>query len=70
MIHVCSLARLHDTVAETGARHVVTLLRTIDRGAAADRRSREANHLILGMDDIVDADRRLRRSGRGACRAT
>ena len=30
MIHVCSLARLHDTVAETGASHIVTLLRTVD----------------------------------------
>src|SRR5262245_31572793 len=26
MIHVCSLARLNDTVTATGARHVVTLL--------------------------------------------
>ena len=31
MIHVCSLARLHDTVNETGARHIVTLLRIVDR---------------------------------------
>ena len=31
MIHVCSLARLHDTVAETRASHIVTLLRLIDR---------------------------------------
>ncbi len=31
MIHVCSLARLHDTVEETGARHVVTLLKDTDR---------------------------------------
>ena len=52
MIHVCSLARLHDTVAETGALHVVTLLKDTDlverpRGIVA------ANHLILGMDDIA-----------------
>ncbi|MEA3022121.1 MAG: hypothetical protein QOK01_973, partial [Alphaproteobacteria bacterium] len=26
MIHVCSLSRLHSTVKDTGARHVVTLL--------------------------------------------
>ena len=26
MIHVCSLSRLHETVEETGARHVVSLL--------------------------------------------
>jgi predicted protein tyrosine phosphatase len=53
MIHVCSLARLHDTVHETGARHIITLLRMIDRverpaTVVAD------NHLILGMDDIVE----------------
>ena len=34
MIHVCSLARLHRTVEETGARHVVTLLRDVASGAA------------------------------------
>ena len=70
MIHVCSLARLHDTVAETGARHIVTLLRLIDRvqRPASDRA--ETNHLMLGMDDISDADGRLHPSGRGACRTT
>ena len=52
MIHVCSLARLHDTVAATGATHIVTLLRLVDiverpRSIAAE------NHLILGMDDIA-----------------
>jgi len=30
MIHVCSLSRLHRTVEETGARHVVTLLKDTD----------------------------------------
>jgi len=52
MIHVCSLARLHDTVAETGASHMVTLLRLIDR---VERPASIApdNHLILGMDDIA-----------------
>lgn len=53
MIHVCSLARLHDTVAATGASHIVTLLRLVDRlerpqSIIAD------NHLILGMDDIAE----------------
>ena len=52
MIHVCSLARLHDTVEETGARHVVTLLQGHRPGRAPDRRIVEANHLMLGMDDI------------------
>ncbi|MEA2937700.1 MAG: hypothetical protein QOC56_1204 [Alphaproteobacteria bacterium] len=52
MIHVCSLAHLHQTVTSSGARHVVTLLKDSDLvrrpdGIAAD------NHLILGMDDIT-----------------
>jgi predicted protein tyrosine phosphatase len=52
MIHDCSLARLHDTVAETGARHIVTLMKEV----AMVRRPQsieEANHLLLDMDDIV-----------------
>ena len=52
MIHVCSLARLHDTVAETGASHIVTLLRLIDR-VQRPATVAESNHLILGMDDIA-----------------
>lgn len=53
MIHVCSLSLLHRTVAETGARHVVTLLRDVDlvtrpESVAADK------HLVLGMDDIPE----------------
>jgi len=52
MIHVCSLARLQDTVDEIGARHVVTLLRDHHlvqrpRGISVE------NHLILSMDDIT-----------------
>jgi len=51
MIHVCSLARLHETVAATGARHVVSLV------AREDRLSRPAavapeNHLWLQLHDI------------------
>lgn len=50
-IHVCSLARLNATVAGTGARHVVTLLRDITvpcpAGIARD------NHLVLRIDDIL-----------------
>ena len=53
MIHVCSLARLHATVRETGASHVVTLLKDTDLverpGGIASN-----NHLILGMDDITN----------------
>ena len=54
MIHVCSLARLHETVDETGALHVVTLLKNSDR-VARPQTVLEANHLILGMDDICEA---------------
>ena len=53
MIHVCSLARLHDTVAECGARHVVTLMKDVAmvrRPPSIDA----ANHLLLDMDDITE----------------
>jgi predicted protein tyrosine phosphatase len=53
MIHVCSLSRLHRTVEETSARHIVTLLRDVhlvQRPACIA----EGNHLILGMDDIPE----------------
>jgi predicted protein tyrosine phosphatase len=53
MIHVCSLSRLHDTVAETGARHVVTLLANQTRVAALPGID-VANHLRLQLDDIAD----------------
>jgi predicted protein tyrosine phosphatase len=52
MIHVCSLARLHSTVEDTGARHIVTLLKTIDRVQRPDCVPVD-NHLILGMDDVT-----------------
>jgi predicted protein tyrosine phosphatase len=51
MIHVCSLARLHETVDDIGARHVVSLLgdeAVIERpnGIAPE------NHLWLRLHDI------------------
>src|SRR6476659_7045864 len=51
MIHVCSLALLHDTVREPGPRHVVTLIKDI---ALVHRPASIApeNHLLLDMDDI------------------
>jgi predicted protein tyrosine phosphatase len=52
MIHVCSLARLHATVDETGARHVVTLLRLTDR-VERPRHIAPENHLVLAIDDIT-----------------
>ena len=51
MIHVCSLARLHETVEDTGARHVVSLIDNdirIERPAAII----EENHLWLRLHDI------------------
>ena len=53
MIHVCSLARLHDTVRETGARHVVTLIKDISLVHRPATIPAE-NHLLLDMDDITD----------------
>ena len=50
MIHVCSLSRLHETVEETGARHVVSLLgdEAIKRPVAIV----PENHLWLRLHDI------------------
>jgi predicted protein tyrosine phosphatase len=53
MIHVCSLSRLHDTVETTGARHVVTMLKQIDR-IERPKCIVPERHLILGMDDISE----------------
>ena len=53
MIHVCSLARLHATVEETGARRVVTLMRDVElvrRPATIEH----ADHLLLRLDDISE----------------
>jgi predicted protein tyrosine phosphatase len=52
-IYVCPLSRLGETVAETGARHVVTL---INRETLVHRPEsiEVGNHLFLGMHDICD----------------
>jgi predicted protein tyrosine phosphatase len=49
---VCSLARLHPTVTETGARRVVTL---INAGTPVERPHtiHADDHLFLGMNDIA-----------------
>jgi predicted protein tyrosine phosphatase len=52
MIHVCSLARLHDTVDEIGAHHVVTLLRDSDL-VVRPKGVEPEHHLIVGVDDIT-----------------
>ena len=53
MIHVCSLARLHDTVRDSGARHVVTLIKDVSLVHRPASIAAE-NHLLLDMDDIND----------------
>ena len=53
MIHVCSLSRLHQTVEQTGARHVVTLLRDLHL-VTRPQIITEDRHLLLGMDDIPE----------------
>lgn len=53
MIHVCSLARLSETVARTGSRHVVSLVggdTPVTRPPAVD----PDNHLLLKVNDIVE----------------
>jgi predicted protein tyrosine phosphatase len=52
MIHVCSLARLHQTVARSGARRVVTLLNEIHLVQRPDEIAPE-HHLVLAVDDIA-----------------
>jgi predicted protein tyrosine phosphatase len=52
MIHVCSLARLQATVAETGARHIVTLINDETKVLRPDTVAAD-DHLFLGMHDIA-----------------
>ena len=67
MIHVCSLARLHDTVRETGARHVVTLIKDVSLvHRPASITAREPSAARHGRHHRPH--RRLRGAGRGACR--
>lgn len=52
-LHVCSLSRLHDTVAATGASHVVTLINAatvVERPGSIDA----DRHLFIGMSDITE----------------
>ena len=51
MIHVCPLALLHDTVEQTGARHVVSLLDDQFR-VERPRGVAPENHLWLRLNDI------------------
>lgn len=54
MIHVCSLARLAETVAATGARRVVSLVNAGTPMAIPAVIAGDA-HLFLPMNDIVEA---------------
>ena len=65
-LHVCSLARLPETVAATGASHVVTL---INRGTLVERPAAIApeRHLFISMSDIVEPLRRAHHSRQRAC---
>jgi predicted protein tyrosine phosphatase len=51
MIHVCSLARLHETVADTGARHVVSLIGD-EANVVRPHAVASENHLWLRLHDI------------------
>jgi predicted protein tyrosine phosphatase len=51
MIHVCSLARLEETVEQTGARHIVSLIGDEARVARPPCIAPE-NHLWLRLHDI------------------
>ncbi len=53
MILVCPLSRLQDAVEESGARHVVTLVRDEARVFRPDGIEAE-NHLWLQIDDIAE----------------
>jgi len=53
MIHVCSLARLHETVESVRASHIITLMRNTDK-VMRPQSVAEPNHLILNMDDICE----------------
>ena len=52
MIHVCSLARLHQTVEQTGARHVITLMKDITR-VTRPAAIEASSHLHIRLDDIT-----------------
>jgi predicted protein tyrosine phosphatase len=51
MIHVCSLARLHETVEGTGARHVVSLIGD-DADLVRPAQVAPEHHLWLRLHDI------------------
>ena len=53
-LHVCPLSRLPETVAATGASHVLTLINVgtpLERPALIDAE----NHAVIGVSDIAEA---------------
>lgn len=54
MIHVCSLARVDETIARVGAQRIISLL---SAGTAMERPSAiaEGGHLLINMHDIAEA---------------
>lgn len=52
-IHVCSLSKIGDTVAATGASHLLTLINATTPVPRPDSIPEE-NHLFLGFNDIVE----------------
>jgi predicted protein tyrosine phosphatase len=53
-LHVCSLARLHDTVITTGASHIVTLINDTHLVRRPECVA-EHCHLVVAVGDIVEA---------------
>lgn len=53
MIHVCSLAALHPTVATTEASHVLSVMANVGQ-VQRPATVLEANHLRIEMDDITE----------------
>jgi predicted protein tyrosine phosphatase len=53
MLHVCSLAALPQTVKDTGASHVLTVMANVDQ-VMRPASVLEANHLRVSMDDITE----------------
>lgn len=52
-IHVCSLAKIEDTVRETGARSLITLI-NVDTPVTRPAAIATERHLFLSMSDIVE----------------
>jgi predicted protein tyrosine phosphatase len=53
MIHVCSLAALSETVRNTGASHVLTVMAKVDQVPRLESVLPQ-NHLKVSMDDIIE----------------